>query len=419
MWAAMDTVTRFRTITGHSFDVRFGALRVFSRETQQEVSLMHRIPARTASIQLAELARCFASLGRVVALVMTVTMNFVAPARADVKLTERVSVQGTGMMSLANMSGSTVTAISGKNARIDNDMRLESGFARMIARDAGNSTEVVRLQDDVVLEIETKKKRYRESSVSGRRAQLEQASQQLQQAQAKQPMGAALDDSQCEWSSPKSQVKKQAAKESFAGVSAQQTTVVVKQTCKLRNSGAVCEVGIISDLWLANDFSGMTEAQEFRKAYAQQLGLATGSGTLGQQAQSLLGRYPAAWTKLAEELRKVKGQPVKMTFSLEMDGAGCAASAAQEAAGAPTSGQGGDAGANPAAVATQIIGGLFGRKPKAESAADTAATSAPAGSTSTALVILRLSSELTAIDTAALGADTFQAPAGFKKVAAK
>jgi hypothetical protein len=89
-----------------------------------------------------------------------------------------------------------------------------------------------------------------------------------------------------------------------------------------------------------------------------------------------------------------------------MDGAGCTVS----------SGQGGDAGANPAAVASQIIGGLFGRK-QAEPAAENTSTATPAGSTSTALVILRLSSELTALDVAPLTADTFQAPAGFKKVA--
>jgi hypothetical protein len=333
-------------------------------------------------------------------------LTLAAPAHADVRLTEKVSVQGTGMMSLANMNGSTVTSISGKNARIENDLQMESRLARMVARDAGNTAEVVRLQDDVVLELEPRKQRYRESSISARRAQLEQAAQQLQQAQAKQPMGAGLDDSKCEWSPPQSQVKKQSAKGSFAGVSAQQTTVVVKQACKLRTNGAVCEVGMVSDLWIANDFPGASEAQDFRKAYAQQLGLATGSGTFGQQAQSLLGRYPAAWTKLAEELRNVKGQPVKTTFSLEMDGAGCTVS----------SGQGGDAGANPAAVASQIIGGLFGRK-QAEPEAEKASTATPVGSTSTALVILRLSSELTALDVAPLTADTFQAPTGFKKVA--
>src|SRR4051812_26703304 len=90
----------------------------------------------------------------------------VAPAHADVKLTEKVTVQGTGMMSLANMNGGTVTSISGKNARIENDLQMESRLARMVARDAGNTAEVVRLQEDVVLELEMRKKRYRESSIS-------------------------------------------------------------------------------------------------------------------------------------------------------------------------------------------------------------------------------------------------------------
>jgi hypothetical protein len=90
---------------------------------------------------------------------------------------------------------------------------------------------------------------------------------------------------------------------------------------------------------------------------------------------------------------------------MEMDGAGCTL----------PSGQGGDSGANPAAVASQIIGGLFGRK-QSGADAETPSTATPVGRTTTALVILRLSSELTAIDVAPLTADTFQAPAGFKKV---
>jgi hypothetical protein len=328
-------------------------------------------------------------------------------AHADVRLTEAVAVEGSGMMSLANMSGSTTTAIAANSARIDNNMQMESRLARMFARDAGNITEVVRLDDDVVLEIENGKKRYRQTSVSARRAQLEQASQQLRQAQAQQPVGAGLDDSQCEWSEPKAQTTKTGNKASFAGVSAQQTTVVVKQSCKLRTNGAVCDVAIASDLWLAADFPGASEAQKFRRAYAEKLGLATGSGTFGQQAQSLLGRYPEAWKRLAEELGKVKGQPVKNVFSLEMDGAGCTSSSGQ-------AGQSGSSGGNPAEVASQIMGGLFGRKKSAEEPA--AAKAAPAGSSPTATVILRLSSELTAIDSGPLDAGTFQAPAGFKKV---
>jgi hypothetical protein len=61
------------------------------------------------------------------------------------------------------------------------------------------------------------------------------------------------------------------------------------------------------------------------------------------------------------------------------------------------------------------MGGLFGRK-QSQPEAENATTASAGGSTSTALVILRLSSELTAIDSAPLAADTFQAPAGFKKV---
>jgi hypothetical protein len=333
----------------------------------------------------------------------------VPAADADVTLQEKVAVEGSGFMSLANMSGMTTTSISGRNSRIESDIRMDSKLARFIARNAGQTTEVVRLDDDVVLELEMRKKRFRQTTVSERRAQLEQASQQLKQAQAQQPMSAGPDESQCDWSPPTAKVRKPGAKEAIAGVSAQQAIVVVRQSCKHRTSGAVCDIVTTADQWLAPDFAGAGEVQKFRTAYAEQLGLATGG--MGQQTQSLLGRYPASWSRLAEEMGKLKGVPVKMTFTLEMEGAGCQASSGQQAGGSPA----------PGAVAGQIAGMLFGRrKADAQNEGDGSGAAgtadAAAGTSSSAQLALRVTTELTAIDTAKLGAETFEAPPGFKKI---
>ena len=107
---------------------------------------------------------------------------------------------------------------------------------------------------------------------------------------------------------------------------------------------------------------------------------------------------------------KLKGFPVKMTFTLEMEGAGCQASSGQQAGGS----------AAPAAVAGQIAGMLFGRRnADAQNEGDSggaAGTAEAAGTSSSAQLALRVTTELIAIDTTKLGAETFEAPPGFKKI---
>src|SRR5689334_201447 len=91
-------------------------------------------------------------------------------ARADVTLKERIAIEGQGLMSMANMSGTSTTAISGKRSRTESDLQMESKLVRMFAHGAGQSTEIVRLDEDKVFEIDPKKKTYKEESLADRRA---------------------------------------------------------------------------------------------------------------------------------------------------------------------------------------------------------------------------------------------------------
>jgi Zn-dependent alcohol dehydrogenase len=81
-----------------------------------------------------------------------------AAAQADVTIQERMSVNGAGMMKMANMSGTTTTLISGQRARTESDMQFESGLLRTFARGLGQSTEIVRLDQDKLYTVNDKKK---------------------------------------------------------------------------------------------------------------------------------------------------------------------------------------------------------------------------------------------------------------------
>lgn len=325
-------------------------------------------------------------------------------AEADVTIQERISVEGSGLMSMASMSGTSTTAISGKRARMDNDMRMHSGFARMLARGAGQSAEIVRLDDDTIYVLDVKKKRYRETSVAARRAELAEALEQATRAQQANPM--AFDDSQCDWSEPKLTVGKSGAKETFAGLSAVPVSIVARQSCKDRRSGAVCDIALSFEEWVAAT-DGAQEVLQFRAAYAQQMGIANQGRDVVERAELLFGRYKQAWSLVADEVRKVKGFPVKTRFAFGLGAAGC---------NGPADGTGASGAPSPGALASQIVGIFGGKKAPPDEPAAASSQSAPSALPDM-VVPMQVTSELYSIVREPLSVSTFDVTAGFKKTA--
>ena len=324
-------------------------------------------------------------------------------ARADVTIQEHIVVEGSGLMSMAGMSGTSTTSISGKRARIENDMRMQSGFARVLVRGAGQNSEIVQLDADTIYELDMKKKRYRRSSLAARRDQLAKSIEQTGQAQRANPI--AFDDSQCDWLEPKATVLRTGAKATIAGLNAEPLGVVVRQSCRDRRSGEVCDIALSVEEWVASGSAGGREALQFRTAYAQQMGISNQGREVVGRAEAMFGRYRQAWSLVANELRDVKGFPVRTNISFGLGGASCKSAAGR------ASGAGGASALSPGAL-TGRLAGLFGRKKSSEQAP---ATAAPAG-LSDMTVPLRLTSELISIGGEHLGADTFEVPAGFKNV---
>ena len=370
------------------------------------------------------------------------------PAQADVTIQEKMSVEGAGLMAMANMSGTTTTSISGNRARTDTDVQMQSKMVRMLARGAsGPTSQIIRLDEDKIYDVNVKKKEYTEVSLAEQRAQMAKALDQAKQAQEKQPAPTGMNESDCEWSDPKVDVKKTGAKATVAGFDAEQTTIVGTQSCKDKKTGAVCDIQISLDEWLAPGFDAGAEQQKFWLAYGQKMGL-TGDGSrdVTKRAEQLFGRYKGVWTEVATKMRNAKGYPVRTSFAMGFGGpqcqsaegspatlppapsAGSLGAAAAEGAGqmagesaaskAGQSGLGGVAGQ----IGGKIAGALFNRKKKEEQPAAEAQPAAQpaAGSAVTAnnmIVPLRVTSELVSVKKDSVDASTFDVPAGFKKVA--
>lgn len=351
--------------------------------------------------------------GTVVTAALLATLG--APAHADVTIVEAMSMDGTGMMSMAGMSGTTTTIIAGQNGRIESDVKMKSSMMRMFA--GGLTAEITRIADDKVYELNLKKKQYSETSLSARRAQIEKAMADSEQARAQQQQGASpVDQADCEWSPPKSELKKTGEKATIAGHAAERSTLTVTQTCTNRKTGDVCDFGLALDQWFAPKLDVSGEQQAYYKAYAERMGFGNpGSRDFAQNAQQMFGSYKTLWAEVAKKAATLKGYPVRSSFALAIGGPQCKS---MQAAAQP--GMNGTPGAAEAmAVAGQLgsaLGGMFGKKPAAQSAATAAA--APALLVNGMTPMMTISSELISISTASVGAELFAPPADFKKVAA-
>lgn len=326
-------------------------------------------------------------------------------ARADVTIAETVRVDGKGLMSMASMTIDSTTYISGKKARIDSTVSNTSGLVRMFGG-AGPSGQIVRLDQDLLYELNPKKKRYRQVSLAEQRAEMQKAMAAAEEAQASQS-GAmvGVDESQCEWSEPRADVKRTGEKATVAGMPTERVKITATQTCKDRKTNSSCDFSLVLDQWLTPRFDAKEETLAYYRSYAEQMGVsASGSADFAQRAQQSFGRYKGIWEKIGKEMQNIPGYPLKSAFALGFGGPQCStASSAQQNAGPGA--------ANPLGALGGQLGGLFGGKKKQEEAAPPA----PEMKMDNGLVpMMVISSEMKSVSMNPVDAGLFEVPAGFK-----
>lgn len=231
------------------------------------------------------------------------------------------------------------------------------------------------------------------------------------EAQASQQQATSgVDDTQCEWSEPKSDVKRTGEKATLAGYQAERVVVTATQSCKDKESGQVCDFGLVLDQWVAPGFEASAEAQEYQRAFAEKLGLnASTSRDFSERAQSMFGRYQGLWSEVATKMRDVKGYPVKLSFGLGVGGPQCQSTQQTQAAGGP---------ASPPSIGGALggaLGGMFGKK---KAAPETEASTPPVVLPGGLMSLMGMSLELVSVSRDSVDAQSFELPAGYKKVAA-
>jgi hypothetical protein len=359
-------------------------------------------------------------------------------ASADVTTQQRISIDGLGGLKIANMSGTTTTIISGERSRTETTFQLESKIVRLFARGAGGPhVDIVRLDLDKIDHLDVAKKEYTETTFAQLRDQMQKVMGEAGAASHREePPPTSIDDSQCEWSDPKAEVKRTGEKATLAGYDAERLTITASQACKDKQSGQVCEFVLSLDEWLAPKFAASAEAQKYSRAYAQKMGLATGTATtsrdIAERAQSMFGRYKGIWTEVASKTKDMKGYPIKTTFAFAVGGPQCQSTQQSNSSTASTADNSQSQPTSPAAVAGQIggkIAGLFHKKsdnPPADASAGAGASTPDASAAAPAAAaapmpdgmvpVITMSSELVSVSTAAVDPSVFEVPADFKKI---
>jgi hypothetical protein len=342
-------------------------------------------------------------------------------AWADITIERTTSVNGVGAMAFANMSGTSKTSIAGDKSRTDSDTKMQSKIVGFLARNAvGPSAEIVLLDDDKLYHLNMNKKEYTETTFEQIRAQMQKMSDQANSSDDKS-RPSAVDQSKCQWLPAKVEVTNSGEKAQVAGNDAQRVTITATQPCQDKETGAICDIVLVLDQWISADFAESTEARKFYAAYASKMGIdISNSQDASEKAKALFGQYKGVWAEVAEKMQKVKGYPVKSSFTLAIGGAQCKNSDSQQSQQSQPSSTN-DVSPSPSGIAGAVVGKLGGLFQKKKDAADAPPPPAvepvalPVGD----VALMTVSSQVVSVSTSPVSADAFSVPAGFKKIETK
>ena len=348
--------------------------------------------------------------------------------QADITIQQSISVDGFGPTKFGAMDGKSSTAISGDKARTESQMQFKSRLLRALAKGGGSNTiRIVRLDAELIDEIDVTRQQYSEQTFQQMRDEMTRATQSAQSAQSAQqqkeaPSGAPVDDSKCQWSPPRADMKQTGEHASFAGADATRATITVTTTCTDPTKGTSCDFVFLLDEWLAADMPGSAETRAFYQAYAQKLNL---SGVLADNLQSnspqIFNRYQNGWGEAMKQAASLRGFPVKSLFAMQFGGPQCKDNSSGSSGGnsgadsSSSSSSGSSLPSSPKDALSNAALGLFNKLHKNnEQQQQQQATAAPVAPGM--VQIFQMSSETTAISTSGIAGTAFEVPTGFKKV---
>jgi len=338
--------------------------------------------------------------------------------QADITIEQQINVDGFGPTKFGAMEGHSSTAISGNKSRTEQQTQFKSRLLRALAKSANtNTVRIVRLDAELVDEIDVANKQYSEISFQQMRDATARALQDAQSQPARQqqeaPSGAPVDDSKCQWSPPRSELKQSGEHAAIAGTDTSRATVTVTTTCTDPAKGTSCDFVFVMDEWLAADVPGTAETREFWHNYAKKLNLTGDANELQGNSQAVFNRYKSGWGEAMKQAASLKGFPLKTIAAMQFGGPKCKDDSSSGSGGSNDSSSAGSVPTSPSAAIGSAALSMFSKMHKKDDSQPAAAAAPVAPGM---VQMFQMSTETVSIRTDPIAGGTFEVPAGFKRV---
>ena len=326
---------------------------------------------------------------------LCLVLGLAAGLGADMKSKQKTQVKFEGML------GRVAGMFGGKAVKdgVVSTVAI-SGDRMMTVTD--QSGELVDLAAEKVYSIDFKGKSYRVKTFAEIRKEWEDAQKKMkeQAAEAREQPEQGEVQYEIDFS-----VEKTGQRKPVNGYDCQQAvmTIAVRPKGKQLDDGG--GMVMTSDMWMAPTIPAMQEQAAFTQRYMKKL-LGSDTETMARDMAQAMAMYPqmqAAMERMKKEAVKLEGTPVLTTMKIETVASPEQAKAKAEGGGQPKAGLGGIAGG---------IGGMFGRKKKAEEAPKEG--EAAAAGPKNRSTFMTSTTELLEVQASAGAADV-ESPAGFKQ----
>jgi hypothetical protein len=330
-----------------------------------------------------------------VGLTLCLVLGLAAGLGADMKSRQKTQVKFEGTL------GKIMGMFGGKAARDGVVSTVAISGDRMMTV-TGESGEIVDLAQEKVYTIDFKGKSYKAKTFAEIRKEWEDAKAEMQKqaAEAKEEGKDAEAQYEIDFN-----VEKTGQRKSVNGYDCQQAvmTIAVRQKGKkLEDGGGMV---MTSDMWMAPAIPAMQEQIAFTQRYMKKL-LGSDTEEMARGLAQAMAMYPqmkAAVDRMKKEAGKLEGTAVLTTMKIETVMSPEQAKSQADSGGQPKVGLGGIAGG---------LGGMFGRKKKAEDAPKEGQPAAE-GPKNRA-TFMTSTTELLEVQASASAADV-EIPAGFKQ----
>jgi len=242
------------------------------------------------------------ALAAVIALIAAASI-----ATADVTVKQKTVT--SGLAGFGNGSTVSTLVIAGDRSRSDEESTYSGRFKALAGGGKPRKSGVItRLDQELIWTLDDEKKQYVEMTFAEMRQMMEQgkAEMEAEDAEQQKPQDADMEF--------KVDVKHTGKKETVNGFPAEQVIITLTGASTDQQTGNQGSMTMTLDQWMSEAVPGTAEVQAYYRQFAEKLGIDPQMRSMGGMAMAMYGN---AIRKLADEMKDLKGYPVRSTMTIE------------------------------------------------------------------------------------------------------